>query len=224
MKQQLAPDLYILTGFPHYTVNTYLMGNILVDAGIRYDARRLIADLTGHSVIAHALTHAHPDHQGASKAICETFKIPFWCSAPDRLAAETGQLCAQGVIPNNLIARLENQFLAGPGHPVTRLLHEGDRLGGFEVIATPGHSPGHLSFWRETDRVLIVGDTVRNISFATLRQMLGLPPDMFTVNPAQNRDSARKLAALKPNLICFGHGRPLTDGQKFVDYIKRLPL
>ena len=180
-------------------------------------------NLRDQKVIAHALTHAHPDHQGGSKRVCETLNIPFWCSEPDKKAAETGALWSNQVIPTNVITRLQNILLAGPGHPVTRILQEGDMLGEFKVIATPGHSPGHISFWRESDRVLVLGDVLRNMSFKTGREKLDVPPDIFTVNPVQNRESARKIAALQPSLICFGHGRPLTDMAKLTQLVEALP-
>ena len=59
-----APDLTLLPGFPKYAINVYLMGDVLVDAGIRSDSKRILRQLQGHSVTAHALTHVHPDHQG----------------------------------------------------------------------------------------------------------------------------------------------------------------
>ena len=68
---RLADDLEILPGLPPFAFNVYVMGGVVVDAGIRRGARRLLRRLEGRRLSAHALTHAHPDHQGASRAICE---------------------------------------------------------------------------------------------------------------------------------------------------------
>lgn len=103
---------------------------------------------------------------------------------------------------------------------MSRRLKEGDSVGGFTVVETPGHSPGHLSYWRPWDRVLITGDVVFNMNPYLLTPGLHLPPDHLTIRPNQNRDSARKLAALKPEIICFGHGPILGDGNRFQRFVE----
>ena len=67
------------------------------------------------------------------------------------------------------LAKLYARLWEGPPHKVARPLREGDKVGDFEVIHTPGHARGEVVYWREADRVAIVGDTVRNMSFATTR-------------------------------------------------------
>jgi glyoxylase-like metal-dependent hydrolase (beta-lactamase superfamily II) len=67
--KQLADGLYELRGFPPDAINVYLMGDVIVDAATRHAGRRILRQVRGHHVAAHALTHAHPDHQGASKEI-----------------------------------------------------------------------------------------------------------------------------------------------------------
>jgi glyoxylase-like metal-dependent hydrolase (beta-lactamase superfamily II) len=95
--------------------------------------------------------------------------------------------------------------------PVARRLAEGDDIGhGFTVLDAPGHSTGHVAFWREADRTLVCGDVFFNIGFS-LRPGLREPPGFLTTDPARNRESARRLAALDPALVLFGHGPPLRD-------------
>ncbi|MBX6316210.1 MAG: MBL fold metallo-hydrolase, partial [Isosphaeraceae bacterium] len=101
-------------------------------------------------------------------------------------------------------------------------LHEGDEVGGFRVVETPGHCAGHISFWRESDRALILGDLLANINWFTGLPGLREPPTIFSIDPALNRQSLRKVAALEPALICFGHGPPLRDPKKFRDFVARL--
>ncbi len=220
--QQIAPDLYMLNGFPKSAINIYLMENVLVDAGTCYASRRILSQLRGHQIKAHAITHAHPDHQGSSRYVCQALNIPLWCGERDVAATESGNLCASGVLPTNIVTRLQDKFLAGPGHPVARQLREGDLVGSFVVIETPGHSPGHVSFWRERDRVLILGDVLLNTNFFTGKVGLEEPPPIFTVDSNLNRESARKVAQLNPTLVCFGHGPPLRDTDKFMEFV--LPL
>jgi glyoxylase-like metal-dependent hydrolase (beta-lactamase superfamily II) len=87
----------------------------------------------------------------------------------------------------------------------------------------PGHSPGHVAYWREADRVLVLGDVLNNMDVATGIRGLREPKGVFTPDPARNRESARRLAALEPALVCFGHGPPLRDTRKFVDFVAALP-
>src|SRR5580704_4219474 len=87
--KQLADDIYVLEGFPPYAINVYLLGDVLIDAATRFASRRILRRLRGRKVSIHALTHAHPDHQGASHAICERLGIPLWCGEADIPAMET---------------------------------------------------------------------------------------------------------------------------------------
>ena len=219
--KQLAEDLYVLEGFPPYAINAYLLGNVLVDAATRFDAPRILRRLRGRTVGLHALTHAHPDHQGSSHAVCEALGIPLWCGDADTVAMETaGEIMAR--MPRHWLSRLVGPVWAGPPHPVSRRLREGDQVGTFTVIETPGHTAGHISFWREADGVLVVGDVLCNLNIWTGRTMLREPERVFTLDPAENRRSARRLSALNPRMICFGHGPPLRDTRRFVEYVERL--
>jgi glyoxylase-like metal-dependent hydrolase (beta-lactamase superfamily II) len=204
-------------------VNVYLAGDVLIDAGPPFSSRRLIAALRPHSISAHALTHAHFDHQGGSHAVCDAFGAPLWCGPGDREAAESGDGTRLLPDPNGWIARLSRR-MAGPGHPVARVLADGDEVGGFIVIESPGHTPGHLAFWREEDRVLILGDVLFHRNPATFRAGLAEPFEFATFDPAANRESARRLAELEPEVVCFGHGEPLTDGARFQEFVAGLSL
>jgi hydroxyacylglutathione hydrolase len=220
--KELAEDVHMLSGFPPNAINVYIIGDVLIDAATRQAERRITRQLTGRTLSAHALTHAHPDHQGSSHAICERLGIPLWCGQDDVPAMETPGGIKNAKAPawlNNVYER----FWTGPPHPVARALHEGDEVAGFTVLETPGHSAGHISYWRESDRVLIVGDVLGNMHFITGIPGLHQPPDFFTPDPARNRESARRLAALEPALACFGHGAPLRDPHKLADFVARLP-
>ena len=205
----IAPDLHLLPGRPRHGFNVYLMGDALVDAGTRYARRRIVRALAGTGAAVHVLTHAHADHQGASHAVCEELGIPLWAGAADADAMASGDL--RPGIPLNPVTRWQLRFWAGPAHPVARRLRECDEVGGFTVLETPGHSPGHLSFWREADRTLVAGDVLFGRDPVSGRPGLHEPPAMFTPDPARNRDAIRRLAALEPAVACFGHGPPWRD-------------
>jgi glyoxylase-like metal-dependent hydrolase (beta-lactamase superfamily II) len=217
---QLAPDLYLLDGFPPYAINVYLMDDVLVDAGTRHARRRILRQLTGRSVTAHALTHAHPDHQGSSHAVCSALGIPLWCGELDADAAESGRVMERQ--PRHPVNAVIGRVFPGPGHPVARRLREGDDVAGFRVLDVPGHSAGHVAFWRETDRALICGDVFTNIDTMTGIPGLHEPKPYFTPDPARNRESMRRLAGLEPALVCFGHGRPLRDPAKLRSFVEKL--
>lgn len=216
--KHLAPGLFQLKGFPPNAFNVYVMGDVLVDAGSRYASRRIMRQVQGTAVAAHALTHAHPDHQGSSRKVCEGLGVPFWVGRGDAVTAESGNLAA--AMPDSMLSRASRAAFAGPGHRVERELAEGDEVGGFTVIETPGHSPGHISFWRESDRTLMLGDAVFNMNLLTALPGLHPPPDFFTPDIPASRRSAQRLAELEPRLICFGHGPPLRDTEKFVSFVR----
>jgi glyoxylase-like metal-dependent hydrolase (beta-lactamase superfamily II) len=90
--KQLADGLYQLSGFPPNGINVYLMGDVIVDAATRHASRRILRQVRGHDVTAHALTHVHPDHQGVSRAICETLGVPLSIGAADVAAMEDGDI------------------------------------------------------------------------------------------------------------------------------------
>jgi hydroxyacylglutathione hydrolase len=200
---QVAPDVIHLPLAPRDTVNAYLLGDVLVDAGTGGMGKKLAQRLRGRTLSAHALTHAHPDHAGGSKAVVDAFGVPYWVGARDVFAAEHGR-------------PVKARTLAPParwhGVPVARELREGDEVGaGFRVVESFGHSPGHVAFFRESDRVLVGGDVWFNVLFPRVKPGLRDPFGMVTVNPEENRASQRKLAELEPSLALFGHGPPVRD-------------
>jgi hydroxyacylglutathione hydrolase len=172
-------------------------------------------------VTAHALTHAHPDHQGASRDVCDQLGIPFWCPEADIPAAEDPNVIRERQ-PDHFMAMFFWRIFHGPPHKVDRPIHGGDQIASFEVIDAPGHSAGHVAFWRESDRLLILGDVLTNMDQYTGIPGLHEPKPTLTPDPVRNRESATKLAALEPELVCFGHGAPLRDRRKFVGFVDSL--
>ncbi len=220
--RRIAADLWQLGGFPPNAINVYLAGDVLIDAASRHATRRILRQLRGYRVSAHALTHAHPDHQGASHAVCERLDVPYWVGEGDADAAENPELIGRRQ-PDHPIAQFYVRIFTGPGHPVDRRLRHGEEVAGFRVLDVPGHSAGHVALWREDDRVLILGDVLTNMDLVTGIPGLHEPPPFVTPDPARNRESARSLGALEPSLVCFGHGAPLRDTRKFADFCASLP-
>jgi glyoxylase-like metal-dependent hydrolase (beta-lactamase superfamily II) len=201
-------------GGPGRTLNVYLLGDIVVDSGVRWSRRRLAWQLVGRQVAAHALAlaHAHFDHAGCSAWLCHTLGVPLWCGAGDATAMTSGRIDSHG---SPLVNRLQRTLAPVTAHPVTRALREGDVVGGFEVLEVPGHSPGALAFWRQRDRVLLCGDVLANFGLHPRRPRLVLAPAALSSDYQENRRSARRLAELRPRLACFGHGFAVTDPGRF---------
>jgi glyoxylase-like metal-dependent hydrolase (beta-lactamase superfamily II) len=218
--KRLADDLYLLDGFPPFAINVYLMGDVLVDAGSRHAAKRILRQLRGRTIAAHALTHAHPDHQGSSHEICDRMRIPLWCGELDAIAMQDGRIIERQ--PRHPINFLVGMAFPGPPHPVSWRLREGHEIAGFKVLDVPGHSAGHIAFWRESDRTLICGDVFTNVDTITGIPGLHEPRSFFTPDPVRNRASMRRLAALEPELVCFGHGKPLRNPERLKAFADRL--
>lgn len=213
--KEVADDVWVLPSFPPNSINAWIAGDLLIDAQTRRDGKRIAKRARGRRLKAHVLTHAHPDHQGASHHVCSELGIPYWVGEADVPAAENPKLIRE-LQPGNPLAQFMDRVFTGPGHPVDRALRDGEVLGDWRVIHAPGHSAGHIVLWREADRVLIVGDVLNSAHPLTMIPGLRLPLDAFTPDPARNRESARRLAELgEPSVVLFGHGPPVTDGPKF---------
>lgn len=216
----LAPGVWRLKELPRPLINVYLVGDVLIDAGRRWDRKRILAELEGRKISMVALTHVHPDHQGCAKVVCEAHGVPLACHEDDVDAMEGRRPVAA---TSNPIAKTFAGMWEGPPHPVDRVLREGDEVAGFRVVHAPGHAPGEVIFFRDSDRVAICGDVIRNISYLTLRDRLAEPPAELTPDPAENRRSIRKLAELQPSLILPGHGPPVADVAAFDRFVSSLP-
>jgi hydroxyacylglutathione hydrolase len=210
--RELADGVWQLSGFPPNNINEYVIGDVLIDAGLGLHKRGILKQLAGRQITANALTHAHFDHYGSSHAICEALGIPLWCGAADVEAVESGKMLGPG----------GRMYPAAHRHPVARALRDGDEVAGFTVLDVPGHSPGHVAYWRESDRTLVSGDVMWGYNPFTLMGGVREPYPFVSPDPARNRESARRLAALEPALVCFGHGKPFRDPAAFSAAVAKL--
>lgn len=218
---QVTDDVWQIPLVPRNGVNAYLVGDVLVDAGYILSGKKVVAAVKGREVRAHALTHVHNDHAGGTRHVHEALGVPVWIGVDDAPFLRSGKA---PVPPGNRIAALFGPVAGSPKVEPERELSEGDELGhGFVVLDTPGHSPGHVSFWREADRTLICGDVFFNLNIVTFAYGLRQPPDLFTYDVGQNRASERRLAELDPAVVCFGHGPPLRDPAAIRAFVARLP-
>jgi glyoxylase-like metal-dependent hydrolase (beta-lactamase superfamily II) len=202
------------------------LGWTLVDAGLRGSAggirewaREHCGDMPPSAIV---LTHGHFDHVGALDGLLEHWDVPVYVHQ-DELPYVTGAREYPPPDPSvggGLMARMAGLYPRGPidiSERVELLPEEGAMpfMPGWRVIHTPGHTAGHVSFFRDADRALIVGDafcTTRQESFlavATQKPELRGPPSYFTTDWDAARDSVKRLAALNPAFIAPGHGQPM---------------
>ena len=171
------------------------------------------------------LTHGHFDHVSAAKELAQGWDVSIYAH-PLEFPYLTGQQEYPG--PNwkaggGLMSLTSPTLPKGPidvGSRLRALPTEGAELEvmpGWTLLHTPGHTPGHVSFYREEDGTLLVGDafcTTKPESFfeAALAQHVELhgPPAYFTSDWDAAKASVRKLAALEPRVVAPGHGKPLT--------------
>lgn len=219
--KQLASDLWQLRGLPPNAINVYLAEDVLIDAATRRAGRRIRRQISNRPLSLVALTHAHPDHQGAAREVCEARGVPLACHADDVDAME-GRRPLQAN-PDHPVNRLIHRFWEGPPRKVDRTLQEGDEVAGFRVVHAPGHARGEVIFFRDSDRVAIAGDVINTMNLVTGIPGVREPPAAFTLDPEENRRSIRKLYDLRPSLVCVGHGPPLRDAAKLERLVERLP-
>ncbi|MFC3342154.1 MBL fold metallo-hydrolase [Paenibacillus abyssi] len=212
---------------------------VLVDAGMPKSADDIISaaeERFGRKSRPQAivLTHGHFDHVGAIIELINHWKVPVYAHELE-LPYLTGKLEYPEPDPSvggGLVARMSPIFPNEPidlGNHAKQLPSDGSVPGmpGWHWIHTPGHTPGHISLFREGDRSLIAGDafvTVKQESLykvITQEQEISGPPKYFTTDWQAAKESVAKLEALMPSAAVTGHGMPM-EGQILLDSLQQL--
>src|SRR4051812_18447972 len=128
--REIAPDVFHLPLMPRNAVNAYLLGDVLVDTGMRTSAGKIKDALGGRKLDAIALTHAHGDHGGSARKLSEALGVPVWVGAADREAVETGKVVTKPPFDRSGLSVIAGAMGNMPSVPVARELHEGDELSG----------------------------------------------------------------------------------------------
>lgn len=186
-------------------------GFTLVDTMVKGNAERIVkcARLFKLPIVRIAITHAHSDHVGSLEALAS--KLPK---------------------ARRLISGRDVRFLAGErrldqNEPQKELhgnfqtvripmesFEEGDMIGSLRVVATPGHTPGHVCFVDVRDNTLLAGDaysTLNGVATSARTYVWFPPPGLYTWDRDLAQQSAKKLLALNPSLLLAGHGNPVSN-------------
>jgi glyoxylase-like metal-dependent hydrolase (beta-lactamase superfamily II) len=209
------------TAHPHKTTNIYVIedddGGVVVyetgSVGNAEEIRQAAMERGGITRIV--LSHAHADHRGGASRL----DAPVYCHPAERPGAEGDGWLKDGydltqlhpairdVLPR-LLAELDGGPLKIEGE-----LNDGDTIAGFEILHLPGHTPGLIGLWRESDRLAIVSDAVFMWDPFTIDGLPGpvrLPPPAIRPDDRAARDSLRRIAALDPAAVWLGHYGPIT--------------
>jgi hydroxyacylglutathione hydrolase len=219
--ESVAEGVWLLRGDSRNSMNVYFLedgdGVIQFDAGTKAmtaKARAAAEQLGGLKRIV--LGHAHADHRGTAPFL----DAPVECHPDEVREAESDAVqwpyleMSALPAPARWIYPMLLRRWDGGAVKIDGTVAEGDEVAGFRVLHFPGHAPGLIGLWRESDRVALVSDVVYLIESTKMGKHLpngeaSVPHPAWGWDHAMAKDSVRKLAALEPSVVCAGHAGPL---------------
>lgn len=219
--EKVAAGVWLLRGDIQRGMNIYFLeedgGVVQFDAGTRgmVKANKAVAARLG-GLKRIVLGHAHADHRGTAPSL----GVPILCHPDDVADAESDRsitpymdLSQLEVAPVRWIYPFLLRRWDGGAVKIDDTVNEGDEVAGFKVLHFPGHAPGLIGLWRESDRLAIVSDVVYFVDSARLRPLpegeASVPHPAWAWDHQKAKASVRKLAALEPAAVYAGHAGPL---------------
>jgi hydroxyacylglutathione hydrolase len=218
--EAIADGVWLIRGgFPMRTMNVYLLeeaggGVTVFDAGIDGMAPAIVAAAARLGGIKRVvLGHADPDHRGAAPGLA----APVYCHAAERAAAESDEpfrpyweLARLRPYARPVYAKLLPAWDGG-AVTIADTVAAGDEIAGFRVVDLPGHAPGLIGLFRQSDRLALVSDTIYTLDIQTGRKGgPRIPHPAFDQSTEGAAASIRKLAELEPAIVWAGHAGPVT--------------
>lgn len=238
--RQIAPDVFCLGPTGRTQTDVYLVASgsswVLIDTGWANDGPAIKGaaqapfgpDTPPTSIL---LTHVHPDHAGSALELARAWDRPVYVH-PAELGIARGDIAAMTSVAGPLDTWIVLPLMRAMGRRRREAILARSNLSevvrvsgpsatvpglpGWMCVPSPGHTPGHVSFYRPSDRILITGDAivtmrVNSISGLLLpRRGLSGPPWYTTWSRRAAKASIAALARLEPNVLAGGHGTPLT--------------
>jgi hydroxyacylglutathione hydrolase len=213
---RVADDVWIVRGGFRLNMSVYLIkgadGVTVFDAGIRSMAGAIREAAAALGQIKRViLGHAHPDHRGAAPYLA----APVLCHPEEKADAESelGQhyfnLSKLDIPSRYVMAVLLRHWDGGPVI-IAGTVEEGDSVAGFEVLHLPGHAPGQIALWRESDRLILTSDLFYTLDPQTGRRTPpSLPHPAFNLDGEQARTSLLRVAEMEPRAAWPGHADPV---------------
>lgn len=219
--EKVVDGVWLLRGDTRKAMNIYFLedgdGVVQFDAGTKAmtkAARETGQQLGGIKRVV--LGHAHADHRGTAPAM----GAPVFCHADDVADAESDAAITPYMeiselpVPARWLYPLLLRRWDGGAVKIAGTVAEDDDVAGFKVLHFPGHAPGLIGLWRESDRVAIVSDVIYLIDSTRMGRPLpkgeaSVPHPAWNWDHTKAKESIRKLAALEPELVCTGHDEPL---------------
>lgn len=217
--EPFADGVWLLRGGLFRAMNVYLIEEPDGSGVTAYDAgekgmgeviARAAAKRGGLKRIV--LSHGDDDHRGAAPSL----DAPVYCHAADVEACRAGgdrDYWRMELLPPT-VRRFhrylhDNVWDGGPVE-IAGTVAEGDEIAGFRVVETPGHAPGLIALFRESDRVMLVSDALYVTDMWGRPAPGDVPEEAYNQDSERARESLRKLAALEPSLVGVGHRGPIT--------------
>lgn len=180
------------------------------------------------------MTHGHFDHVGALEQLAERWDVPVYAHELERpyLDGSASYPPPDPSVGGGLMSMLSPLYPRGPvnvAHRLQNLPQDGSvpEMPGWRWLHTPGHTPGHVSLWREADRTIVAGDafitTRQESAYAVTMQAPEMhgPPMYYTTNWQSARASVELLASLEPERVITGHG-PAMQGPEMREALHEL--
>lgn len=226
--EEILPDVLL---FDFTIVNACAVGTneewVMVDAGLSNSEEFILKETLkrfNKRPTAIILTHGHFDHVDSLERLAEYWDVPIYAHPMEMpyLSGKKDYPLADSSVDEGLVAKMSPWFphsAINLGFRLTALPEDGSVPGmkGWRWIHTPGHTEGHISLFRESDRTLIAGDAFTTtkqeslLSVLLRREKIKGPPAYLTTDWEMARNSVAQLRGLNPGLAIPSHGKPMRD-------------